>query len=591
MSQKIEQLKEYARIIKDTPYALRTYLQTFDNTQKKFVPLELFPDQIQLLKDYETYNENITRKYRQAGVTTVTAAWLSKKLQLAKPDNPERVLIIANKRDTAIEMANKVRHFLDQWPEWINVGFSPDKNSESRFRLNNGSEVKAVATSADALRGFTPTVLVFDEAAYIEAGEDFWAASMASLSTGGKIILISTPNGYDPIYWGVYDQAIRGINDFHITDLRWFKDPRYTKDLAWIKVPDIVHYMLNREQYNDDEVILKEFDLSKYEELMDQGYQPYSSWFESMSKKFKYDKRKIAQELECDFLGSGDSVIPSETMERIAKTMIKQPKEKYMQGTLWLWKEPEQGHRYIMGVDVSRGDSEDFSSINIIDFDAREQVMEYIGKIPPDDLAAIAYKWGILYDAFIVVDITGGMGVATSRKLQEMNYKNLFIDGINTKNIWEYNAKAMEKIPGINFNNKRTQIVACFEEQLRHDFIVRSNRLLNELNTFVYLNGKPNHMKGSHDDAIMSMAIALYAGDISFTQLTRNENQAKAMVDSWMLAERTYDSGKGFYSYGTSFDGVGSMQMDQSQYGNQQTQPAKQLYQEYGWLFGGKKGS
>ena len=79
MSNKIEQLKEYARIIKDTPYALKTYLQTYDNTQKKFVPLELFPDQIQLLKDYESFNENITRKYRQAGVTTVTAAWISKK--------------------------------------------------------------------------------------------------------------------------------------------------------------------------------------------------------------------------------------------------------------------------------------------------------------------------------------------------------------------------------------------------------------------------------------------------------------------------------------------------------------------------------
>jgi len=229
-NQKIEQLKEYARIMKD-----KTYLQTYDNTQKKYVPLELFPDQIQLLKDYEQYNENITRKYRQAGVTTVTAAWISKKLQLAKPENPERVLVIANKKDTAVEMANKVRHFLDQWPDWLNVGFSPDKNSESRFRLNNGCEVKAVATSADALRGYTPTILVFDEAAYIEAGEDFWAASMASLSTGGKIILISTPNGFDPIYYGVYDQAIRGVNDFHITDLRWFKDPRYTKDLRWVK--------------------------------------------------------------------------------------------------------------------------------------------------------------------------------------------------------------------------------------------------------------------------------------------------------------------------------------------------------------------
>ncbi len=594
MNNKIEQLKEYARIIKDTPYALRTYLQTYDNTQKKYVPLELFPDQIQLLKDYETYNENITRKYRQAGVTTVTAAWLSKKLQLAKPENPERVLIIANKRDTAIEMANKVRHFLEQWPEWINVGFSPDKNSESRFRLNNGSEVKAVATSADALRGFTPTVLVFDEAAYIEAGEDFWAASMASLSTGGKIILISTPNGYDPIYYGVYEQAVRGINDFHITDLRWFKDPRYTKDLKWLKVPDIVHYMLNREQYNDDEITLDdpEYSLTKYTQYMDDGYQPYSSWFESMSKKFKYDKRKIAQELECDFLGSGDSVIPSETMEKIAKTMVKAPNEKYMQGTLWQWKEPLEGHRYIMGVDVSRGDSDDFSAINIIDFDDREQVLEYIGKIPPDDLASIAYKWGVLYNAFIVIDITGGMGVATSRKLQEMNYKDLYIDGVNTKNMWEYNHKALEKIPGINFNNKRTQIVACFEEQLRHDFIIRSHRLLNELNTFVYINGKPNHMKGAHDDGIMSMAIAMYVGDISFTQLKRNEQQNKAMLESWVMSERTYEAPQNsVYSYGTSFDQVGMMQIDSSPYAKSSTTntPAKEQYSQYSWLFGSKK--
>jgi hypothetical protein len=43
---------------------------------------------------------------------------------------------------------------------------------------------------------------------------------------------------------------------------------------------------------------------------------------------------------------------------------------------------------------------------------------------------------GLLYNAFIVVDITGGMGVATSRKLQEMGYKDMFIDGTNVKNVW-----------------------------------------------------------------------------------------------------------------------------------------------------------
>jgi hypothetical protein len=594
MNNRAEQLMEYAKIIKDAPYALRTYLTTYDNTQKKYVPLELFPDQVQLIKDYETYNENITRKYRQAGVTTVTAAWISKKLQTAKNTEPERVLLIANKKDTAVEMANKVRHFLEQWPDWINVGFSPDKNSESRFKLNNGCEVKAVATSADALRGYTPTILVFDEAAYIEAGEDFWAASMASLSTGGKIILVSTPNGYDPIYYGVYDQAVRGLNDFHITDLRWFKDPRYTKDLRWVKCQDIAHYMLNREQYNDDECVLYDFDIEKYQELEEQGYKPFSSWFESMSKKFKYDRRKIAQELECDFLGSGDGVIPGDVQENIAKNMIRIPKEKYMQGTFWQWKEPVIGHRYIMGVDVSRGDSEDFSSINIIDFDDREQVAEYIGKIPPDDLAAIAYKWGILYgNAFIVTDITGGMGVATSRKLQELNYKNLYIEGINTQNIWEWNKKAMDKIPGLNFNNKRTQIVAAFEEQLRKGFNIRSNRLLNELNTFVYINGRPDHMKGAHDDAIMSMSMALYAADMCFNQLQKNENANKAMLDSWTMSERTYEPNKSFYSYGTSFDQIGSMGIDNNNiyYQNNSLNATKDAYRENMWLFGRTKDS
>jgi hypothetical protein len=592
MNSRAEQLMEYAKIIKDTPYALRTYLQTFDNTQKKYVPMDLFEDQIQLIKDYEDYNENITRKYRQAGVTTVTAAWLSKKLQLAKPDNPERVLLIANKRDTAVEMANKVRHFLEQWPEWLNVGFSPDKNSESRFRLNNGCEVKAVATSADALRGYTPTILVFDEAAYIEAGDDFWAASMASLSTGGKIILISTPNGYDPIYYGVYDQALRGINDFHITDLRWFKDPRYTKDLHWVKCQDICHYMLNREQYNDDEVVLHDFDMTDYKKLLEDGYKPFSSWFESMSKKFKYDRRKIAQELECDFLGSGDGVIPGDIQENIAKNMIREPIEKYMQATFWQWKEPIIGHRYIMGVDVSRGDSEDFSAISIIDFDDREQVAEYIGKIPPDDLAAVAYKWAILYgNAFIVTDITGGMGVATSRKLTELNYKNVYIEGVNTQNIWDYNSKAMEKIPGLNFNNKRTQIVAAFEEQLRKGFIVRSARLLNELNTFVYMNGRPDHMKGTHDDAIMGMSMALYAADVSFNLLQKNENANKAMLDSWTMSERSYETNKSFYSYGTAFDQIGSMGVDNNQlyHSNNPSNVPKQAYQEYSWLFTGKQ--
>ena len=81
---------EYVRCLQDTPYALRTYLQTYDNTVSKYVPLELFPDQVSLLHDYEEFEENIALKYRQAGVSTVTAAWVSKKLVFAKKINQKK---------------------------------------------------------------------------------------------------------------------------------------------------------------------------------------------------------------------------------------------------------------------------------------------------------------------------------------------------------------------------------------------------------------------------------------------------------------------------------------------------------------------
>ena len=352
---------------------------------------------------------------------------------------------------------------------------------------------------------------------------------MASLSTGGKVIVISTPNGYDKIYYEIYEQSIKGLNSFHISELHWQNDPRFTKDLFWVKTKDIVHFLLNREDYNENE-FLHEKDLGKFDNLIKRGYKPCSSWFESMVKKLKYDRRKVSQELESAFLGSGDNVIPVETIEKIKVEDIRDPEEMFVGNQMWIWEKPIEGHRYILGCDVSRGDAEDFTSIVIIDFDSRCQVAEYLGKIPPDLAADIIYKWGSMYKAYVVTDITGGMGVATSRKLQELGYKDLYVEGMNTADKWKYNPNAGTKVPGLAFNNKRTQIVAAFEEALRHKFIIRSKRLLNELYTFVYINGKPNHMKGKHDDLIMAIAMALYVGENSFSQLHKADNTNKSYV-------------------------------------------------------------
>lgn len=283
----------------------------------------------------------------------------------------------------------------------------------------------------------------------------------------------------------------------------------------------------------------------------------------------------------CNFLGSGDNVIPPDVVEKIRENDIMEPINKFMGGAIWQWREPEVGKKYVMGLDVSRGDSEDFTTFSIIDFDEREQVLEYIGKIPPDVAAEIAYKWATMYNAFIVIDITGGMGVSTSRKLQELGYKNLYIDGTNTADKWKYNPKAMEKIPGINFNTKRVQIVASFEEALRHDFKIRSQRLLNEIGTFVYINGRPDHQKGQHDDLIMAMAMAIYVGETSFSKLEKVDNQTKAMMESWMVQETPVKNVSKDFNPGIPVMG------NNSNNSNNQNE-LKENYIKYGWLFGHK---
>jgi hypothetical protein len=716
---------EVSKCLKSTPYALRTYLQTYDNTVQKYVPLDLFPDQETLIEDYDSFNENIALKYRQAGVSTVTAAWASKKLVFAKKNKPEKILIIANKLDTAVEMANKVRSFTEQWPSWVGVTFSQEKNSQRHFKLTNDCEVKAVATSKDALRGYTPTILIFDEAAYIDADSDFWAACMASLSTGGKVIVISTPNGYDEIYYGIYDQALRGDNDFKITEMFWYRDPRYTKDLYLVKTKDLTHFLLNRDQYGSDAIIdmsmenPNERDFGLLQKYIEDGYKPCSSWFEGMVKKLKYDKRKVSQELEClsgdslitlrdkntgiieiitigelynklllmsntkyeiltpngfepfdgvqklkkktielffnngktlrgssnhqvfdcenhpkilaeikvgdkikskesflvverikkynyetnvydiinsgrdhifysndvishncDFLGSGDKVFATDVLENIGKNMIREPQAKLMGNSLWIFKEPENNHKYVMGVDVSRGDSEDYSSIEIIDFDTREQVLEYVAKVPPDVIAEIAYKWGSMYNAYCVIDITGGMGVSTARKMQEMNYSpGLYVDNIETKDKWKWDPKLNDRIPGLNFNSKRVQIIASFEESVRHEFKIYSKRLFNEMNTFIYRNGRPDHQKGQHDDCIMSIAMAIYVAEKSFQSLQKVVNHTKAMVNSWTT----------FVSENKNSSEYFNPMIPQSNPSfKPQNQPSVNDYKQYGWLFGVK---
>jgi hypothetical protein len=533
-----EIFKEYSKCLMNPVYAIETYLETFDKTQEGFVPFKLFPRQKEIINAYERHRFNLVTKPRQAGVSTTTAAYMAIKVGWADSDNPENVLIIANKQELAFEFLAKIKDFLSQLPRWVwgHEYYGNPKNesktifttdSKKEIKLPNGSRVKAVATSKDALRGFTPTFLIMDEAAYIDNGAEVFGAALTALGTGGRATLISTPNGMDPLYFKTYDQAKTKKNNFNIIEMKWYEDLRYNKDLRWTKG-----------DYIEKEIY---FSFESYTARIDDGWKPTSTWYEQMCMGMNNDSRMIAQELDVSFIGSGGNVISEEYIDFHEKNNVIEPKITMgFENEIWIWEEPQENHQYIMGVDVSRGDGEDSSTIVIIDFTTMEQVMEYQGKIQPDLLAQIVEEYGNLYEAYTVVDVTGGMGVSTVLKLLEFNYKRLHYDDASGKilsarqrELNTYTKK--DKIPGFHATNVRVPMISNLEYKIRTNAIkIRSSRLTSEMKTFIYKNGRPDHMEGYHDDLLMSLAMGLWVMEHSFKKLERLEKQNKAILNSWL---------------------------------------------------------
>lgn len=546
-----EILKEYTNCVLDPIYTIETYFKTFDRTNNGFVPFHLFEKQKEIIQSYEEHRFNLVAKPRQAGVSTTTAAYLGVKVAFADKDNPEAILIVANKQDMAFEFLSKVKDFLTQIPRWVwgsEYYGTPEKekktifisDSKKEIKLPNGCRVKAVATSKDALRGYTPTYLIMDEAAFIEDGKELFGAALTALGTGGHATLISTPNGQDPLYYETYDLAVKKDNNFNVIEMRWYQDNRYNIDLKWYRFTD-------KEKQNREVIKETEFTFESYDRFIKEGYKPTSSWYEEMCLGMNNDARMIAQELDVSFLGSGGNVVADEFIQHHKLNNVLEPK--YVSGSdneLWVWEEPIEGHEYILSSDVSRGDGADSSTFVVVDFTTMTEVVEYQGKVPPDKLADILYEYGMLYNALLVVDITGGMGVATVLKLQEMKYPNLYYDqkskaNQTRKDMGKYDTK--KETAGFQVGTDRTRLVAHFEKMVRinceesldHGIKIRSRRLLSELNTFVYINGRADHAKGKHDDIIMAMAMALYVLEYSFKRLTQQKNKTKSMLSSWVV--------------------------------------------------------
>jgi len=475
-------LSEIVKCGKSPQYFIDTYAK-ITHPQKGLIPFHTYDFQKDLLQDFKDHRFNVILKARQLGISTVTAAYVVWMMLFHREKN---VLVIATKFGTAANLVKKVKAILKSLPDWIRIAEVSIDNRTS-FELSNGSQIKASSTSGDAGRSEALSLLVIDEAAHVEGLSDLWMGLYPTLSTGGRCIALSTPNGVGNWFHKIYTESESGNNDFKSTKLMWDVHPDRDQD-----------------------------------------------WFERETKNMS--SREIAQELECNFNMSGETVFHPDDLKYIFESLQEPKFRSGFDRNYWIWEEHDSSLEYFITADVARGDGKDNSVFHVFEVSSMNVVAEYQGKITPDLFSRVLRDAGMEYGECLVVVENNSVGFAVLDKLIDLAYPNLYYSIKSTHEyVDQYQAEhRSNSVPGFTTSNKtRPLIIAKMEEFIRNKLIkVRSKRIFNEMKTFVWNNGKAQAMRSYNDDLIMSCAIGCWIRDTIFTENLRNIEFKKSMLNS-----------------------------------------------------------
>ena len=486
---KQEIVKEIVKSGKDPVYFINNYCR-ISHPLRGLIPFNTYPYQDDLIKDFNDYRFNVILKARQLGISTITAAYAVWFMLFHKEKN---ILVMATKFTTAANLVKKVKQVMKNLPPWMQVAKITIDNRNS-FELSNGSTIKAVGTSPDAGRSEALSLLIIDEAAHVEGLEELWAGLYPTLSTGGRCIALSTPMGVGNWFHKTYIDAENGDNEFHTISLPWDVHPE-------------------RDQ----------------------------AWFDKETKNMA--RRQIAQELECNFNTSGETVIHPDDIAWMHEQISEPEYRTGFDRNFWIWEKYKEGLPYLLVADVARGDGADSSVFHIVRTDTMEIVAEYQGKPTLDHYANILNDAGREYGNCLLVVENVGIGISVCEKLKDLEYPNLYYSIKGTHEYvdavtGEYNNNA---VIGFTTSSKtRPLIVAKLEEYVRNKLIKpRSQRLFSEVKTFIWNNGKPQAMRSYHDDLIMSLAIACWVRDTALETSQRDLEYKRAMLDGIYCKTKT----------------------------------------------------
>lgn len=215
------QLLELDRCRKDPVYFIKNYVKIQHPTRGS-VQFDLYDYQLEMLDAIHTHKDTVLLCSRQLGKTTVVSMYI---LWLTTFSDDVVAVIASKAMAHATEIMSRIKYAYEELPDWIKAGCKFYNRTSIEF--DNGSKIKSEATTEKTGRGSSPTIVFLDEIAFISKRiqDELWASLAPSLSTGGKFILTSTPNGDDELFANLWRGACSGQNSFFPLKVLWYQHP------------------------------------------------------------------------------------------------------------------------------------------------------------------------------------------------------------------------------------------------------------------------------------------------------------------------------------------------------------------------------
>jgi hypothetical protein len=477
-----------------------TFIQTLTIYNKALGRLGYFslnPAQQQVLPILESKQRIIIVKARQLGISTLVRAWHFYKAFYAQ--EPHTYAVISHTRDSAEHLAGLDTRFYDNLPRSLQRPLSAQTKRSIVFEDSGASVRCYTAGGRGGTRSFAVHAAHLSEFAFGVDQEELLAQVLASAGRG-QVVIESTVNQVGDTFHKLVTDSLAGENDWHVVFLPWTIEPTY-------RVSTGSHH------YNAEE-----------KELLEGGLERQQVWWRRHQIKLM-GRKKFAREFPATvqeaFQVSEDWYYDRERLGEVEVLNLGTGDERAYPGSGY---DPEA--EYIIGVDTGGGAGGDYSALTVLNTVTMQPELHFVtNRHSPTSftevILTIAHRYG---NPLLVVE-GRSWGYVVLTKLQELSYPALWKERGAARPGWDTNVRT------------RPLLFEALREILEGGLLIQADRdFLKQLRQCTIRKGRPDHPKGSHDDILVSAALAYV---IALRNSPKVERSPKgALIDEWKRKQR-----------------------------------------------------